>query len=237
MRGLFPSTAAGAATFLGALLVLSGKKPPVRTLALILGGAAGVMLSVVLLELLPAALRTGNLPQAGLGFLGGLYFFFGLGRFFRLPLPGDVLSGYRRLGYLIALGIAAHDLPEGVAISGAYSAGSHLGLKLALALALHNIPEGIAAATPLSLGGLGRKKIIALALVVSSFTPLGTLLGNFLLSFSPGSLSFLLSFAAGAMTYLVKDELLPAAQLQHPQHAWLGFGAGYLLIWGASFLR
>ncbi len=62
------------------------------------------------------------------------------------------------MGYLIAIGIALHDLPEGIAIAVGYAAQENLGLIIALAIGLHNIPEGMATAAPLLMGGLTPQK-------------------------------------------------------------------------------
>lgn len=48
---------AGAATFIGAILGVLGQKPSNRVLAFSLGFAAGIMLLISLMEMLPAGLR------------------------------------------------------------------------------------------------------------------------------------------------------------------------------------
>ena len=138
----------------------------------------------------------------------------------------------RQMGYMMAIGISLHDLPEGIAIAGAYAVGGGLGPLIALSIALHNIPEGIATAAPLLMGG----HILLTVSVVSLFTPLGTLIGIFLIQLSPGHLSFLLALAAGAMIYLIKDELLPSAQDQSMFWSWFGVAAGYFILWFALHL-
>ncbi|MFY9139474.1 MAG: ZIP family metal transporter [Thermacetogeniaceae bacterium] len=238
MNALFPSLLAGLATALGCLLVLFAKHPGQRTLAFILGGAAGVMLAVVILDLIPAALKTGSPLQATTGMITGAGILFLLDRF----LTGKEISlsfhkgAMRRLGYLMAIGIALHDLPEGMAIAGAYAAGGKLGPLLALSIALHNIPEGIATAAPLKLGGLRYRQILLINILVSLFTPLGAMFGLFIINLSPGHLSFLLALAAGAMLYLIKDELLPAALSRHLLWCWLGLILGFALLWLAIMI-
>lgn len=59
---------AGAATFIGAILGVMGQKPSNRVLAFSLGFAAGIMLLISLMEMLPAALATqGMSPLLGYG--------------------------------------------------------------------------------------------------------------------------------------------------------------------------
>lgn len=61
---------AGAATFIGAFLGVLGQKPSNRVLAFSLGFAAGIMLLISLMEMLPAALDTeGMSPVLGYGML------------------------------------------------------------------------------------------------------------------------------------------------------------------------
>ena len=117
MNALFPSLLAGLATALGCLLVLFAKYPGQRALAFILGGAAGVMLAVVTLDLIPAALKTGSPLQAVKGMITGAGILFLLDRFLtrqNITLSFHKDSAMRRLGYLMEIGIALHDLPEGM---------------------------------------------------------------------------------------------------------------------------
>lgn len=239
MNAMFPSLLAGLATALGCLLVLFARYPGQRTLALILGGAAGVMLAVVTLDLIPAALKAGTPLQAIKGMIIGAGILFLLDRFLtgqNISLPFHKNSAMRRLGYLMAIGIALHDLPEGMAIAGAYAAGGKLGPLLALSIALHNIPEGIATAAPLKMGGLRYRQILLINILVSLFTPLGTIFGLFIIHLSPHHLSFLLALAAGAMLYLIKDELLPAALSRHLFWCWFGVVLGFALLWLATII-
>ncbi len=240
MHALLPSLLAGLATVLGSIVVLIWKSRGRRTLAILLGGAAGVMLAVVLLDLIPAALDQGTPLEAGIGFGAGVALLWGLDKLMTRLIGGNMYSreaSYKRMGYLMATGIAMHDLPEGIAIAGAYAAGGALGPLLALSIALHNIPEGIATATPLYMGGVRGRRVVLVNVIVSVFTPLGTLLGLFLLRLSPEHLSFMLALAGGAMTYLLKDELIPAAQQQSPFWSWIGLAGGYLLLWIAQSIH
>lgn len=240
MHALIPSLLAGLATALGSIVVLVWKSRSRRTLAILLGGAAGVMLAVVLLDLIPAALDQGTPLEAGIGFVAGVVLLWGLDRLMARFVSGNTYSSeasYQRMGYLMATGIALHDLPEGIAIAGAYAAGGALGPLLALSIALHNIPEGIATATPLYMGGVPGRRVVLVNVIVSIFTPLGTLLGLFLLRLSPEHLSFMLALAGGAMTYLLKDELIPAAQQQSPLWSWIGLAGGYVLLWIAQIIH
>lgn len=155
---------AGAATFIGAFLGVLGQKPSNRVLAFSLGFAAGIMLLISLMEMLPAALDTeGMSPVLGYGmFIIGLLGYFGLDRLLphahpqdlvqkrQQPLPGSI----KRTAILLTLGISLHNFPEGIATFVTASSNLELGFGIALAVALHNIPEGLAVAGGLCRDGL-----------------------------------------------------------------------------------
>lgn len=233
---LYQSLIAGLATVLGALIVIAFGKPGERVLAFFLGFAAGVMTAVIVCDLLPSALAYGDVWTASFGFLLGLIFMLLLDVLLSL-LPGIKQANVKnregrllKMGYLIAAGIALHDLPEGVAIAVGYAAKENLGLLIALAIGLHNIPEGMATAAPLTMGGMRRSSILTTCLVISLFTPVGAAIGLLLMYVSPSLICILLALAGGAMAFIVKNELLPEAYRRHPNYARLGIGVGIVLI-------
>ncbi|MCR6545440.1 ZIP family metal transporter [Dehalobacterium formicoaceticum] len=225
---------AGLATCLGGLLVIWVRNPGERFLASTLGLAAGIMFGVTILDLLPSAWIFGTPTKFFAGLGSGILFMRLLDAILtqttpRLPRTRDPIH-FLHMGYLVAIGIALHDLPEGMAIAVGYEATEELGLIIALAIALHNIPEGMAIALPLKIGGAKAKTIIFIALLASFCTPLGTLAGMVLISFSRHFISFLLAAAAGAMLYIVFAELGPESKRRHPNFAKLGAVLGMLLI-------
>jgi ZIP family zinc transporter len=234
------SLIAGLATCLGAVIVILLGKPQEKVLSALLGLAAGIMLAVVVLDLLPSALEQGGFRQVAMGFSIGVIVMLsldvGLSHFFS-PVGSQSSSFFLKMGYLIAAGIALHDLPEGMAIAAGYTAQSNLGLIIALAIGLHNIPEGMATATPLRIGGLAPINIFLLNAVVSLFTPLGALIGLVLVNVSPSCISLMLAIAAGAMTFIVKNEILPQSRHRHPNYSSVGGIIGFLFILGLSFIH
>ncbi|EQQ24511.1 ZIP family metal transporter [Escherichia coli] len=147
---------AGAATFIGAFLGVLGQKPSNRLLAFSLGFAAGIMLLISLMEMLPAALAAeGMSPVLGYGmFIFGLLGYFGLDRMLPHAHPQDLMQksvqplpkSIKRTAILLTLGISLHNFPEGIATFVTASSNLELGFGIALAVALHNIPEGLAVA-------------------------------------------------------------------------------------------
>ena len=232
---LILSLVAGLGTVAGAVcLALFGKLKP-KTFSLLLGVAAGVMAAVVLLDLLPASLAYGLFTTLG-GFAVGL----GLLGLTEVCLSFlDASSGessrFLRMGYLIAAGIALHDLPEGLAIAAGFAT-STIGPFLALAIGLHNIPEGLAIAAPLRYGGMSSLRVTGLCVLISFVTPLGTFLGLTAIRSHSALIGPLLALAAGAMTYIVVGELLPKSRQLGAKSAYLGLVAGFGFISGVSLL-
>jgi len=235
------SLIAGLATCFGALIVLIIGKPRERTLSALFGLAAGIMLAVIVLDLLPSALEQGTFRQTAAGFSIGIIIMLVLDLVLSQifpPLKSNNQTAYfRKMGYLVGIGIALHDLPEGIAIAAGFSAQQHLGLVIAVAIGLHNIPEGMATATPLKIGKVPDLTILLLNIVLSMFTPVGAFIGLLLLNLSPGHVALMLAVAAGAMTYIVKNELLPESRRRHPNYATLGGIIGFLFILVLGFIH
>jgi len=204
------SLLAGVATGVGGVLGVLFR-PGERSLVFGLGFSSGIMLGVTFLMLVLESLEGGFL-QSFSGFIMGTLLFFLID--FILPHIHIVESrnSLIRLGILIAIGIAVHDLPEGFGIGIGYGVSESLGMTLALAIILHNIPEGVVIAIPFNFSGMDKLKTV----LISFGAGLSTLMGALTAFFLHGSVSetFMysgLAFAAGAMFYIAVNELIPEA--------------------------
>ena len=235
MRIVFISALAGIATVIGAFILFFFGKPTRKIMSLVLGFASGIMLAISSFSLLPEALLLGGMARTIAGFLAGAGLMFALDTFVphahigegEADVHGD--AQMLKLGYFIFLGIALHNLPEGLAIGAGYSASAGMGAAIALALALHNIPEGMATAAPLLAGGKGRLQVAGLTALAGLMTPVGAAIGLALINLSSGFIAVALAIAAGAMVYIVSDELIPESHRHHSHLANAGLLAGFLL--------
>ncbi len=228
---------AGLGTCLGALLVIACGRLRPGTISLMLGLASGIMAAVILCDLLPSSLQYGNPLTALIGFLGGTLLMAALDLLLNLLSPTSLRGrDYLKMGYLIALGIALHDLPEGFAIAAGFAAAEKLGPILVIAIGLHNIPEGMATAAPLRYGGSSAGRVLAINALISLVTPLGTFFGLILVEASRTFIGLLLAFAAGAMTYIVLGELAPESRRGNKPLAYLGMLTGFLAILSLGFI-
>ncbi len=216
--GLVASLFAGAATGIGAIPVLLGGNFSRRTLDLMLGFAAGVMLAASAFSLLVPAFEmvTGwveVITVVGLGFgLGGLFVHLAdkyiPHAHFETGVEGPSSSMARV--WLLVLAITIHNFPEGLAVGVAFGGGDpSMGFPVAIAIGLQNIPEGLAVAAPLVREGYSRNKAALLALGTGLVEPIGGLIGVSVVAFTSILLPYALAFAAGAMVFIIGDEMVP----------------------------
>ncbi|WP_157609447.1 ZIP family metal transporter [Syntrophomonas zehnderi] len=204
-----------------------------KSLAFFLGLAAGVMVAVVVFDMLPSALVFGNVAKTCIGLaLGILIMVFVNSLLFRAINSAETLIS---LGYMIMLGIALHDLPEGMAIAFGDEMKSRTGMVIALGIGIHNIPEGMAIAAPLLMGGLKKNHILLKTILLGFITPLGTIIGKYMAKVLPDLLPLMLGLASGVMVYLVCFQLWPQAGAKNKGSRWWGLALGTIIILAASF--
>lgn len=214
---------AGSSTFLGAFLGIISKKPSNRLLAFSLGFAAGIMLLISLMEMLPAALTTpGMSPVMGYGmFIAGLLGYFMLDRLLPHEHPQDLCDpghkpprNAKRTAILLTLGISLHNFPEGIATFVTSSANLELGMGIALAVAIHNIPEGLAVAGPVYAATGSKKQALFWAGISGMSEILGGVLAFLVLGpyISQVFMASIMAVVAGIMVALSVDELMPSAK-------------------------
>lgn len=133
---------------------------------------------------------------------------------------GKEESHLSKLGLVSALAIALHNLPEGLAIFTAGVNDMSLAIPIALAIILHNIPLGIAISVPILHATGSKKKAFLYTTLVGLCQPLGGLIGYLLFSNLPSELFFgvLSTIIAGIMIFVALDELLPTAQKDQDHH-------------------
>lgn len=220
---------AGLMTGLGALIAVLIKKIEKPLLSLVLGFAAGIMIGISSLSLIPNSLSNG-LFYSVFGFvLGGAVLWF-----LDVLLPhthkGDTEDDlYFKMGIFIALGIALHNIPEGLAIGSSNYISEELGFYTALGIGLHNTAEGLCIAFPLALGNTPKVKIVLICILTGLSTLLGTFLGILIGSISLIFVSISLAFAAGAMIYIASDELIPQSHNTHSEYANVGIILGFVV--------
>jgi ZIP family zinc transporter len=219
------SLVAGTATGIGGIIVIALKRVSDRVVGFSMGFASGVMLLVSFNNLFLEAVGLITHFELILMFTLGALTIIALD----LTLPHIELTTRRtvgentrmfRTGMLVAIGIALHNLPEGLVVTAGYTYLPRLGLIIALAIMLHNIPEGIATAIPLTAAGTRPSKIATLTFLSGLTEPVAALVGTVAFSIvgTKSAMGSSLAFAAGVMTYITADELIPVAHEYGHKH-------------------
>lgn len=202
-------------TATGGLIVMLFRRPSDAAFSVILGFAGGVMLAVTAFDLMPEAFE---LAGTGWG-IGGLVLGAILIALIDLVTPhihflstDRESSRFVRASLFVGIGIAIHNLPEGMAIGAGVVSSQQFGIGLGVLLGLHNAPEGMAMSAPLCrVKGCGWRPVLMAALAGLP-TGLGAAIGAIMGAASKIVLALCLGFAAGAMLFVTCDELIPDAQ-------------------------
>ena len=232
-------------TALGAATVVFFSSPKAKTLDLMLGFSAGVMIAASFWSLLePAIAQAERLPGlpawlvATVGFLTGALFLWGSDKLVSRALR-KVETGGRKRVILLVLSITLHNIPEGMAVGVVYAgylsgtaqitaAGA---LALSLGIAIQNFPEGAIISMPLRAEGMSKGRAFWGGVLSGIVEPIGAVLTILAASVIVPALPYLLSFAAGAMLYVVVEELIPEmSQGEHSDIGTVFFAVGFSLM-------
>ncbi len=223
--GTGASLFAGLATAFGAIPVFFKKDISDKTLDLLLGFAAGVMLAASAFSLLVPALNLDPLPIGSkfeldsiwivvIGVVVGAVFIDIIDKWAPhehfVSGPEGKMSKRLAATWLFVIAITIHNFPEGLAVGVSYGSGNvGEGTVVAIAIGLQNIPEGTAVAMPLLREGYSKKKAFMIAAASGLVEPLGAVIGVTAVSTVQFFLGFGMAFAAGAMIFVVVDEIIP----------------------------
>lgn len=241
---------AGLSTGIGSLIALIAKQTNKNFLCASLGFSAGIMIYVSFMEMMPQS----NLELTSVygDKIGTLYmiiaFFCGIALInlidFAIPksmnpheIQGveDMDKGYslKRTGLIIALSIAIHNFPEGIATFTSALGSLDVAIPITVAIAIHNIPEGIAVAVPIYHATGSRKKAFWYSFLSGLSEPFGALIAYlFLIQFwTPAMNGIILAAVSGIMVFISLDELLPSAEKYGKHHiSIMGLVAGMLVM-------
>jgi ZIP family zinc transporter len=222
-----------------ALAVWRAPGPQLRSA--ILHFAAGVIFSVVAVELLPDIVQHRAPYEVAIGFGLGVATMLGL-RYVtqRLEKQQEATAGTAAKdsastsplpwGLLVAIGIDI--LIDGLLLGIGFAAGAKEGTLLAIALTIELLSLGLATAVELRDGGHSKGRAVAIVAGTSLMLLLGAGIGTTVLRGATGNLlEIVLSFGLAALLFLVTEELLTEAheETETPLLT-LTFFVGFLLF-------
>lgn len=174
--------------------------------------AAGVLLTVAMLGLLPEASHLIDYTSflvALLTFLGA-YLFENLFCDLHHHDHGSGCKDHQGSAWMVMVGDMIHHLVDGVAITASYFVSPGLGLVTAVSNLLHEVPHEIGDFGILLKAGWKKKKIFGVNLISALMTVVGAV-ATFYLDLSGEVVGYLLAGVAGMFLYLGASDFLPHA--------------------------
>ena len=220
-----------------AMMIIGGivaviKKPSGNMRSLILHFAAGVVFSVLAVELLPDVMREHAPFQIIAGFVGGFILMIVIRKITEGKESNAEDKKEEKLPFTLLIPVAVDIFIDGLLLGIGFFAGTKEGILLAIALSFELLSLGIAVSIELQYRHIAKAKsiitVISVALVFFASAYLGaTLLHNL----PHAALEVLLSFGIAALLFLVTEELLTEAH-EEEETVWhtSAFFAGFLLF-------
>lgn len=209
------------------------RKPNAAVQSVILHFAAGVVFSVVAVELLPDMIKIHDPIAIIAGFILGIASMLVIKWFtakLELKEAGNIGKQLLPWGMLTAIGIDL--ILDGLLLGIGFAAGAKEGMLLALALAMECLSLGLAISSSLLKLQLNGGKIISILMGLSLLFVMGTAIGFFVLHYTGDMvLEVVLSFGSAALLFLVTEELLVEAHEQKDSPFYTAaFFAGFLIF-------
>ena len=149
----------------------------------------------------------------------------------------DCCSHPHSMGWVAFIGMGLHSVIDGMIIGTSFGVGGDLGLLAALGVIAHEVPEGIAMIAILLHYGWPRRKAIQLTSFVALATPGAAILTYALINNLPEPLlGALLAVAGGSFIYIAASDLIPESHRSRGLSASLALCLGILFAWGIGFL-
>lgn len=230
------SILAALGSLLGGWVVVRFLRDRASVMRLVSGVAAGYLLAVALMGILPECLS----PENG-GHANAIWIVFGFllvhlmehGITPHFHYGEETHAGSRMSGVMALVGLSLHSLMDGVALAAALAAHGNLGALMFAAILVHRIPEGGTIASIFLARGFSAAGAIAAAGVLAIATLMGAW-GQELLKIPVGPT---LAAAAGLAIYVASSDLLPEVQKEPGWKSSLAIASGLgLFLLSTHFL-
>lgn len=214
---------AALANIIGALAVTSGKRWSVRAFDRILAFAAGFILSVAFMDLVPEAIARGGRNAALAALIAYLAVHLTqhtIGQHFHFGEETHEVSPLVSRSALV--GLMLHTFVDGVAVASGLLVSREVGALVFLGVLLHKFPEGLAISSLFLASGSSRAAAVLAAAALGATTLIGVLVTDLF----TGLQTYGLAISAGVTIYVGASNLVPELQSRGGWSTPLSFVAG-----------
>ncbi len=222
---------------IGGVILLKKENLARRASIFLITFAAGVLLGVSFLDLLPESVEgIGSVNTAAWYALGAIAVLFIVERFLwwyhhhRFEAQEHHVEHYNEHTlnpsqvYLLLIGDAIHNFIDGVVIAAAFMVNIPLGVAVSVGVVIHEVPQEIADFGLMLSAGFTKARTLFLNLLTASTTLVGALIAYIALISVESIVPYLLAIAMGVFVYIALSDLIPAIhhQSEH-KHDWVQF--------------
>lgn len=235
------------ATGAGGVLVVMLKNMTEKTISVFQGFAAGVMVTISFIEMLPNCFENlmVKMGAAKAAFSTGIIFFIGWLTAIFIGVIADfvydnssVTTPLGKVSLITTAVMILHNLPEGMLTIFSGFGDKQFAAEMALAVALHNIPEGVVVASGVLCITSSKKKAVCQSFFAGLCEFIGgvaavLIFGNFI---SESLLSAVLAVVSGIMVQTSLCQIMPdSIRISHPKYTFGGFSLGMAVIYLGIF--
>jgi ZIP family zinc transporter len=186
-------------------------RPSSRIVGIVMGFGAGALIAAVAYELIPESSPRDFPSFIALG-LGAVAFFIATSlidkRSKSKGTEGD--SAQAQTGKIIVLGALLDGIPESLVLGMSLFMGDAISVAFLGAVIVSNLPESISATSEMDRGGVPRRKIYTIWLIVLLSCVIITIVGATLIQYTPSLEGiYVKAFAAGAVLAMLADSMMP----------------------------
>jgi ZIP family zinc transporter len=194
-------------------------------LHLVLGFAAGVLVSVVAFDIFPEMIElisaTGVAPViAMVAFIAGFFIFHVVEKLFLVHNAHESEYGQHHhpaVGVLSALALTFHTFLDGLAIGLSFQVNAALGIAVGIGIIAHAFSDGLNTVSFLLMHGNKMKQTLRM-LFLNAVAPLMGGLVSLFVSFSESTLLLAVGFIGGFLLYIGASDILPEAHSKHSSY-------------------
>jgi zinc and cadmium transporter len=196
----------------------------------VIGFAAGIMISLTFLDIIPAI----NIASHSWMIAVGFFTFYIIEKLVMLHACGEQECAIHKLSGVTVFGMALDNVVDGVGIAVGYMTSPVLGLIITAGVLIHEIPQGITSGVIMKNGGYSKKKTYAVLALSGLLYPIGAAISGFL---PAGFEEVALAFIAGDFLYIGASDLLPEAHKKFNCKviASVLLGVGFVILLGSVF--